>query len=83
MNCYCFKTEFLLKLQSFFYKDTYNCDRDIYKHAFALAKNPTSFGGTGKYTVNYRCNKDEQVQWFLDGNKKMQQLYTTYPWRSK
>jgi len=83
MNCYCFKTEFLLKLQSFFYKDTYNCDRDIYKHAIALARDPTAFAGTGKYTVNYRCGKDGQIQWFLDGNKKMQEIYKTFPWRSK
>jgi hypothetical protein len=83
MNCYCFKTEFLLKLQSTFYRDTYHCDREVFKQAFAASKNPQSFGGTGKYTVNYRCNKDEQVKWFLDGNEKMQQLYTTFPWRSK
>lgn len=83
MNCYCFKTEFLLKLQSFFYQDTYNCDRDIYRHALALTKNPSTFGGTGKHTVNYRCTRPEQVRWFLDGNEKMRQLYTTYPWRSK
>lgn len=83
MNCYCFTTGFLLKLQSFFYKDTYNCDRDIFKHALALAKEPYSFGGTGRYTVNYRCTKDDQMQWFLSGNEKMKQLYTTFPWRSK
>jgi len=83
MNCYCFKTEFLLKLQPVFYQDTYHCDRDVYKKAFSLIKKPTDFGGTGRYTVNYRCNKDGQIQWFLDGNNKMQQLYTTFPWRTK
>ena len=83
MNCYCFKTEFLIKLQSVFYQDTYHCDRDVYKKAFSLIKNPTDFGGTGRYTVNYRCTKSGQEEWFLDGNNKMQQLYTTFPWRSK
>jgi len=83
MNCYCFTTEFLLKLQHVFYRDTYHCDRELFKHATALTKSPTSFGGTGKYTVNYRCGKDGQSQWFLDGNNKMQQLYTTFPWSVK
>lgn len=82
MNCYCFKTEFLLKLQHVFYRDTYHCDTEVFKQAFALCK-PTEFGGTGRYTVNYRCTKDGQVKWFRDGNKKMAQLYTTYPWRSE
>lgn len=82
MNCYCFKTEFLLKLQHVFYMDSYNCDTEVFKQAFALCK-ATEFGGTGRYTVNYRCTKDGQTKWFLDGNRKMQQLYTTYPWRSE
>lgn len=82
MNCYCFKTEFLLKLQHVFYRDTYHCDMEVFKQAFALCK-PTEFGGTGRYTVNYRCTKDGQIKWFRDGNKKMAQLYTTYPWRSE
>jgi len=83
MNCYGFKTEFLLKLQHVFYRDTYHCDREVFKQAFAASEKPTSFGGTGRYTVNYRCTKDGQRQWFLDGNNKMQKLYTTFPWRSK
>jgi glycosyltransferase involved in cell wall biosynthesis len=83
MNCYCFKTEFLLKLQSTFYRDTYNCDREVYKQAFGLSKSPSSFGGTGAYTVNYRCTKDFQKEWFLSGNNKMQNLYKTFPWRAK
>lgn len=82
MNCYCFKTEFLLKLQPYFYQDTYNCDRDIYKHAYALCK-PNEFGGTGRYTVNYRCNREDQIKWFLDGNQKMKNTYTSFPWRSQ
>jgi glycosyltransferase involved in cell wall biosynthesis len=81
MNCYCFKTEFLLKLQHVFYRDTYNCDMEVFKQAFALCK-ASEFGGTGRYTVNYRCTKDGQIRWFVDGNEKMKQLYTTYPWRS-
>jgi glycosyltransferase involved in cell wall biosynthesis len=83
MNCYCFTTGFLLKLQQFFYDDSYFVDRDLFKHALALSKSPTSFGGTGRYTVNYRCNKEAFKDWFLEGNEKMKQLYTTFPWRSK
>ena len=83
MNCYGFKTEFLLKLQHVFYRDTYHCDTEVYKQAFALCK-ATEFGGTGQYTVNYRCTKSGQVEWFLDGNRKMNNLYNgNFPWRSK
>jgi len=82
MNCYCFKTEFLLKVQHVFYGDTYHCDREVFKHALALSQ-PTDFGGTGMYTVNYRCTKRGQVEWFLSGNRKMHEMYRTFPWRSK
>lgn len=83
MNCYCFTTEFLLKLQHVFYRDTYHCDRELFKHALATSKSPESFAGTGKYTVNYRCGRDGQSQWFLDGNEKIKEIYPTFPWRSK
>jgi hypothetical protein len=83
MNCYCFKTDFLLKLQHVFYVDSYHCDRELFKHALAKTSKPTSFGATGRYTVNYRCTKEGQREWFLTGNDKMNQLYTTFPWRSK
>lgn len=82
MNCYCFKTEFLLKIQDVFYRDTYHCDTEVFKRAFSLCK-ASEFGGTGRYTVNYRCGKEGQAEWFLTGNEKMKELYTTFPWRSK
>lgn len=81
MNCFCFKTEFLLKLQHVFYQDTYNCDREVFKTALSLST-PTEFGGTGAYTVNYRCTKPYQAEWFTSGNERMKQIYKTYPWRS-
>lgn len=83
MNCYCFKTEFLVKLQHVFYIDSYHCDRELFKQAIALTSTPNSFGGTGRYTVNYRCTKDGQTQWFLSGNEKMHNIYKTFPWRSQ
>ena len=83
MNCYCFLTEFLIELQHLFYRDTYHCDAELYKQAFAKCK-PTEFGGTGKYTVNYRCTKPYQVEWFVDGNVKTKSLYNgSYPWRTE
>ncbi len=83
MNCYCFKTEFLLKIADIFQIPSYNCDRGLYRKAVAMCSDYHEFGGTGRYTVNYRANKAEQIKWFLDGNEAMQQIYKTFPWRSK
>lgn len=82
MNCYGFKTEFLLKLQHVFYRDTYHCDTEVFKQAFALCK-ATEFGGTGRYTVNYRCTKEGQIKWFTEGNELMKKVYTYFPWRAR
>lgn len=81
MNCYCFQTEFLLPLLLTFQTPTYNCDRILFRKAVAASRESSSFGSTGKYTVNYRANRKEQIQWFLDGNTKMHEIYKTFPWR--
>ena len=81
MNCYCFKTEFLLKIADIFQIPSYNCDRALYRKAVAMCSDYDKFGGTGRHTVNYRVTKEAQTKWFLDGNKKMQEIYNTFPWR--
>lgn len=80
MNCYCFKTEFLLGIASIFQVPSYNCDRALFKKAVAASEDYHKFGGTGKYTVNYRVTKEGQVDWFLKGNLKMHEIYKLFPW---
>ena len=83
MNCYCFRTEFLLKVAGIFQTPSYNCDRALYRKAVAMCSDYHEFGGTGRYTVSYRI-KTEQTKWFLDGNEIMQQLYNgNFPWRAR
>jgi hypothetical protein len=81
MNCYCFKTEFILQIVNTLQTPTYYCDRALFKKAVAGCSDYDKFGGTGLYTVNYRTNKEGQIKWFLDGNEAMQQIYKTFPWR--
>ena len=81
MNCYCFKTEFLLKIADIFQIPSYNCDRGLYRKAVAMCSDYHEFGGTGMHTVNYRVTKEGQVDWFLNGNKRMQEIYNIFPWR--
>ena len=83
MNCYCFRTGLLLEIVKIFQIPNYHCDRAVYKKAVAACSDYDKFGGTGRYTVNYRANKEEQIKWFLDGNEAMQQIYKIYPWRAK
>lgn len=80
MNCYCFQTEFLLPLLMTLQIPTYNCDRILFRKAVAASKEFSSFGSTGKYTVNYRASRDDQVRWFLEGNAKMHNIYKKFPW---
>ena len=81
MNCYCFKTEFLLKIADIFQIPSYNCDRALYRKAVAMCSDYDKFGGTGMHTVNYRVTKEGQVDWFINGNKRMQEVYNIFPWR--
>lgn len=83
MNCYCFSTEFLLKISHNLESPNYNTDRKLYRHAVATSKDYTSYACTGLYTVNYRVRKDLE-KFFVDGNKHMQQLYNgNFPWRAR
>jgi hypothetical protein len=81
MNCYCFKTEFILQIVDTLQEPTYYCDRKIFKKAVANCSDYDKFGGTGRHTVNYRVTKEGQVDWFIEGNKKMQEIYNIFPWR--
>lgn len=83
MNCYCLSTELLLKVASIFQIPSYNCDRALYKKLVAACSDYDKFGGTGKHTVNYRVTKEGQADWFINGNKKMQEIYKTFPWIAK
>lgn len=80
MNCYCFKTEFALKLAPTLYRADYNTDRQVFKQALALSTRYDNFSSTGRYTVNYRANRDENKEWFLNGNIKMHDIYKKFPW---
>lgn len=83
MNCYCFKTEFLLKISPHLESPNYNTDRKIYRQAVSNCKDFDSYGCTGLYTVNYRARKNIQ-NFFLEGNEFMKQLYNgNFPWRAK
>jgi hypothetical protein len=83
MNCYCFKTEFLMKINSTLQTDYYWTDRLLSRVAVSTAKDFYSYGCTGLYTVNYRVKKDAET-FFREGNEHMQQLYNgNFPWRAK
>lgn len=81
MNCYCFGVGTLLKIVDIFQIPNYHCDRAVFKKAVAICSDYDKFGGTGRYTVNYRVTKEGQADWFIKGNEAMQQIYKTYPWR--
>jgi hypothetical protein len=83
MNCYCFKTDFLMKINTTLQTDYYWTDRLLSRVAVSTAKDFYSYGCTGLYTVNYRVKKDAEV-FFKEGNEHMQQLYNgNFPWRAK
>jgi len=83
MNCYCFKTEFLMKINSTLQTDYYWTDRLLSRVAVSTAKDYYSYGCTGLYTVNYRLRPDAEV-FFKEGNEFMNKLYNgNFPWRAK
>jgi hypothetical protein len=83
MNCFCFKTEFLMKINSTLQTDYYWADRFLYRMAVSAAKDFYSYGCTGLYTVNYRIRPEAET-FFKQGNEHMQQLYNgNFPWRAK
>jgi len=83
MNCYCFKTEFLMKINSTLQTDYYWTDRLLSRVAVSTAKDYYSYGCTGLYTVNYRLRPDAEV-FFREGNEFMNKLYNgNFPWRAK
>jgi hypothetical protein len=83
MNCYCFKTEFLMEINSTLQTDYYFTDRLLSRVAVAKVRDYYNYGCTGLYTVNYRVRKENE-DFFINGNKYMQQLYNgNFPWRAK
>jgi len=83
MNCYCFKTEFLMKISSTLQTNYYWADRFLYRVAVSTAKDFYSYGCTGLYTVNYRVRPEAET-FFKEGNEHMLQLYNgNFPWRAK
>lgn len=83
MNCYCFKTEFLMKINSELQTDYYWTDRLLSRVAVSTAKDFYSYGCTGLYTVNYRVRPGAEV-FFKEGNEFMNKLYNgNFPWRAK
>lgn len=83
MNCYCFKTEFLMKINTTLQTDYYWTDRLLSRVAVSTAKDFYSYGCTGLYTVNYRVRPDAEV-FFKEGNEYMNNLYKgNFPWRAK
>jgi hypothetical protein len=83
MNCYCFKTEFLMKINKELQTDYYWTDRLLSRVAVSTARDYYSYGCTGLYTVNYRLRPDAEV-FFREGNEFMNKLYNgNFPWRAK
>jgi hypothetical protein len=83
MNCYCFKTEFLMKINSTLQTDYYWTDRLLSRVAVSTSKDYYSYGCTGLYTVNYRVRPDAEI-FFKQGNEFMNKLYNgNFPWRAK
>lgn len=83
MNCYCFKTEFLMKINSTLQTDYYWTDRLLSRVAVSTAKDFYTYGCTGRYTVNYRLRPDAEI-FFKEGNEHMHKLYNgNFPWRAK
>lgn len=83
MNCFCFKTKFLMKVNTTLQTDYYWTDRLLSRVAVATSKDFYSYGCTGQYTVNYRVKKDAE-SFFKEGNEYMNNLYNgNFPWRAK
>ena len=83
MNCYCFKTEFLMKINTTLQTDYYWTDRLLSRVAVSTATDYYSYGCTGLYTVNYRVRKENEC-FFLEGNEFMHKVYGgDFPWRAK
>ena len=79
MNCYCFKTEVLVKCSHVLY-DTHVADRMLYAYA---SQKYIKFATTGEYTVNYRLSHPGQREFFLVGNHLMEKGYKSFPWRKQ
>lgn len=83
MNCYCFKTEFLMKINATLQTDYYWTDRLLSRVAVSTAKDFYTYGCTGLYTVNYRVRPEAEI-FFKEGNEYMNKLYNgNFPWRAK
>jgi len=79
MNCYCFKTEVLVRCNHVLY-ETHVADRMLYAYA---SQKYIKFAGTGEYTVNYRLSHPGQREFFLKGNAVMEKGYKSFPWRKQ
>ena len=81
MNCYLFKTSVLTQIAHVMlnYDVTLRGDRRLVKEA--MKKFP-KFGSTKQYTVNYRVTRPEIYDFFIKGNKIMQEQYQgEFPWK--
>ena len=83
LNCYMMNRQLAVQIAPQWYKTTGELmigDRFVYE---ALKQNNIPFGGTGKYTVNYRLNPKRDLRsWFFKGNIENRAKYSgELPWK--
>ena len=81
MNCYLFKTSALVQIAHSMvdFTKTLGGDKRLYQEA---AQRFPHFGCTGEYTVNYRVNKPDHLDFFMKGNAEYAKHYQgVYPWK--
>lgn len=83
MNCYLFKTSVIAQIAHVMvnFETTLRGDKRLYAEA---VKQFPHFGCTNNYSVNYRVTRPDHLDFFLKGNKIMQEQYQgDFPWNKK
>jgi glycosyltransferase involved in cell wall biosynthesis len=81
MNCYIFKNRVLAQVAHRLYDimNPFIGDKMLFQE---LVSRFQCYGDTGLYTVNYRCTRDGQDEWFEKGNKFMSDKHKgVFPWK--
>lgn len=89
VGCYFLPTSIAIQLSPIWYRRARHPDEQPEVDRLMmqmLLKYEFSYDTNGKYTLNYRTgNRSDSVksEFFLMGNKRMEQQYTKFPWRKE
>lgn len=84
-SCYCIRREVAIQSAPIWYRKGYSsleCDPDKALCRHLIHNYPKCFT-TGEYSVAYRLGASDQsvaLQYFLDGNSVMSEIYRKFPW---